>query len=99
MLILLFFYRFYRGVLQSKARLRSAVLSGFIAALIVATSKTSLGLIYLFVGDLRWIGELSRPIQLAITQPTMAFAYLAALVFFLGFYRDQSGQNIQLSNR
>lgn len=99
MLILLFFFRFYRSVPQLKTRLKSAVLFGFIAALIVAISKTSLGLIHLFVGDLRWIGELSRPLHLAITQPTTALAYLAALYFFRGFYHEQSGPpDIQLRN-
>ena len=98
MLILLFFFRFYQSVSQLRTRLRNAVLSGFIAALIVVIGKTSLGLVHLFVGDLHWLGELSRPLQLAITQPATALAFLAALIFFQGFYREPSGPDVQPGN-
>jgi hypothetical protein len=91
MLILLFFYRFYRCVPSNRGRLKIAVLSGFVGALIVVLGKTSLGLIHVIVGDLHWIGELSRPLQLILTQPTTALAFIAVLYFFLVFYREQSG--------
>lgn len=92
MLILLFFYRFYRCVPSVQRRLKNAVLSGFISVLIVVLSKTSLGLVHVIVGDLHWIAELSRPLQLILIQPTTALAFLAILYFFLVFYREPYGQ-------
>jgi hypothetical protein len=91
MLILLFFYRFYRSVPLAKRRLKKAVMSGYIGALIVVLGKTSLGLIHVIVGNLHWGAELSRPLQLILTQPTIALAFIAVLYFFLVFYREQVG--------
>ncbi|MFC1484736.1 hypothetical protein ACFL5M_00505 [Candidatus Neomarinimicrobiota bacterium] len=91
MLILLFFYRFCRCVPSAQRRLKNAVLSGFIGALIVVLGKTSLGLVNVILGDLQWVAELSHPLQLILTQPTTGLAFIAVLYFFLVFYREQVG--------
>jgi hypothetical protein len=99
MLILLFFYRFYRCVPSVQRRLKNAVLSGFIAAMIVVASKTSLGLVLVIAGNLHWVAELSRPLQLILTQPTTALAFLAVLYFFLVFYSERSESDVQPTNK